>query len=752
MEANHLMKAIALALLTNLLSCSVWAQEPAGEKTAVVSAHKTFSVRQTQSQPQIDGIIEELWQQADSVSDFVQSQPYEKAEPGEKTVVYLLQDEENLYVAFRCHAVKNPPVACFTKDEDYVTVKFDPFGSRTNGYFFLVFGSGLFWDGLIMDDGRSQDQSWEGVWYNAVKMYPDRMEVEMKIPFKTLRYKKGLGEWNIQFARHIATTFENDYWTEVTQKEGDLVSRWGTVTNINPKSSGYYFELYPEGFFRFEDFKGKTPVRKVKGSMTAKWDLTPQTSLNATAYPDFAQIESDPSSVNLSRYPTYLEEQRPFFVEGQEIFRFSEFQGSGFFQPLNIFYSRRIGKSINGGAVPIIGGLKATHKTSDWNIGALTAYTEKYGYDFMGNQATEPEKKFGVFRASRRILNNSDAGLLFSGMAVNSLEYNYAAGLDASFRKGPNQLILQGAYSEAQRPTGPDTIKTRGWAVTAGYHGFINNIQTMASYEAIDDSFDVGDIGFVPWAGRQQALLISGPFWTFKQGSLRNLYIAPGIIRSREPGCPRWSTAGYFQVNPNWRNNWGLNLEAHFGKSYEMVFDPATYSTSCIGYKGRDISFNFWGMMMGNNINGGCSYSYNYNYARDYLAYQGSNWLTFSYSFISPLSTTLTSILWVEWDQDNKIAAMTPILRPRLDYRITAKMTLSVFNEMVAATSGTELGKTRLQTDRFGLLYSWNFSPKSWLYVAVNDYNSLDYSVNPDGKMTQQYAIGAIKAKYLLYF
>jgi len=742
------MKKIALMLCLFMLGTAI----PLIAQVEDAKPQKSVDIRRTEIVPKIDGVIEDLWLSADSATDFIQHSPYEKTAPTERTVVYLMQDDENLYVAFRCHSVKNPPVACFTKDEDYVTVKFDPFGSRTNGYFFLVFGSGLFWDGLIMDDGRSQDQSWEGVWYNSVKIYSDKMEVEMKIPFKTLRYKKGLGEWNIQFARHIATTFEDDYWTEVTQKDGDLVSRWGIATNISPKSSGYYFELYPEAFFRYEDFRGETTARKLNGSLTAKWDLTPQTSINATAYPDFAQIESDPFSVNLSRYPTYLTEQRPFFVEGQEIFRFSEFQGSGFFQPLNIFYSRRIGKSIDGGAVPIIGGLKATHKTSDWNIGALAAYTEKYDYNYRGQPATEPEKKFGVFRASRRIMNNSDVGLLFSGMSVNSLEYNYSVGLDASLRKGPNQLIAQGAYSDAQRISDFGTARNKGWAVSTGYRGWAGKFLTMAAYEAIDDSFDVGDIGFVPWAGRQRALLISGPFWTFKEGSLRNLYIASGISRDREPGCPRWSTFGSFLVNPNWRNNWGGNLEGSYGRAYEMVFDPATYSSRCIDYISRDISFNFWGMLMGNNVNGGCNYNYSYNYARNYLAYQGTNWLSFSYSIISPLSTSISSFLVIEWNPDKEIVAMTPIFRPRVDYRITAQMTLSVFNEMVAATPGTELGKTRLQTDRFGLLYSWNFSPKSWLYIALNDYNSLDYTSNPDGEMTQRYAIGAIKARYLLYF
>ncbi|HAD82607.1 MAG: hypothetical protein A2509_01000 [Candidatus Edwardsbacteria bacterium RIFOXYD12_FULL_50_11] len=705
---------------------------------------KSVNITQTDIEPKIDGIIEDLWLSGDSAINFIQHTPYEKTAPTERTVVYLLQDAENLYVAFRCHADKNPPVACFTKDEDYVTIKIDPFGSRTGGYFFLVFGSGLFWDGLIMDDGRSQDLSWEGVWYNSVKMYPDRMEVEMKIPFKTLRYKKGLMNWGVQFARHIATNREDDYWTEVTQKDDDLVSRWGVAQNINPRSSGYYFELYPEGFLRYEDFKGRTTARKVNGSLTAKWDLTPQTSINATAYPDFAQIESDPSSVNLSRYPTYLQEQRPFFVEGREIFRFSEFQGSGFFQPLNIFYSRRVGKSIDGGAVPIIGGLKVTHKTEGWNIGALAAYTEKYDYSYRGLPLTEPERKFGVLRATRRVLNNSDIGLLFSGMSANADEYNYAAGLDASLRKGPNQLILQGAYS--------DESGKKGMAVSTGFRGFIDKFLIMSAYEAVDDSFSVEGIGYVPWTGRQRALFIGGPFWTFRQASLRNLYIAPGIARVREPGCPEWSTAGYFSINPNWRNNWGANLELNYGRNYELIYNPFVGREECINYISRDMSFNFWGFLMGNNINGGCDYNYSYNYARNYLAYQGSNWLTFSYSIISPLSTTLTSMLWVEWDPGKEIVAMTPIFRPRMDYRITAKMTLSVFNEMVGTTPESNFEKTRLYSDRFGLLYSWNFSPKSWLYVALNDYNSLDYGSNPDGEMTQRYIIGAIKARYLLYF
>jgi hypothetical protein len=708
-------------------------------KDSPIQEVKYVEIRATGTAPKIDGMIESVWQQADSATGFVQSEPYEKVEPTERTVIYLLQDRENLYVAFRCHSIKHPPTANFTKDEDYVSIAFDPFGSKTAGYFFQVFGSGLFRDGLILDDGRDTDLTWEGVWSRAVKIYPDRMEVEMRIPFKTIRYKQGLAEWGLQFHRHIAINFEDDYWTEVTQKDGDLVSRWGTARKINPQSSGYYFELYPEGFVRYDDYRGEKAKAKPKASMNLKWDLTPQTSLNATAYPDFAQIESDPFSVNLSRYPTYLQEQRPFFVEGREIFRFSSFPNSGFFQPLNIFYSRRIGKSVDGETVPIIGGVKLTHKTEDWNVGALGAFTDSYRDE--KEAIYQPRSEFGAFRASRRLLGNSDIGLLASGVTAGKDDYNYAVGADAVLRHGPNQMIVQGGLS--------DHNGKRGSAVAAGFRGFVRNFLTMSTYEAVGDSFDVEDVGFVPWAGRQRVMLISGPFWTFRSGAMRNLYIAPGISRTRDPGSPRWSTLGYFTLNPNLRSNWGCNIEGTYGRNYEYDLVSGSYT----GYIYRGLDFNFWGFVLGNNLNGGASYNYSYNYQRAFLAYQGTHWLTFSYSFASPVSTTLSSNLWVEWNPDNEVVAMWPRFRPRVDYRITAYMTLSVFNEMVAYTPKADVPRTRLQSDRLGMLYTWNFAPKSWLYLALNDYNALDYSDrHPAGVMKQQYAIGAFKVKYLIYF
>ncbi|MGB9721991.1 MAG: DUF5916 domain-containing protein [bacterium] len=333
---------------------------------------KSLLLQITHITPVIDGYIEEVWQNADSVYDFVQYMPYENREASEKTVVYILQDPSNLYIAFCCWTKNRKPEAHLIGGEDWVCLYLDTFNNKTTAYFFRITASGIKEDGIILDDGRQFDLSWEGVWYSAVKCYNDRYEVEIKIPFKSIRYGKGISEWGINFRRFIPINQETDFWALPSQREGLRVSKFGTLRGINPKTFGHYLELYPEGIFRYENYTNTDKEFLPKISFNIKWDITSQSTINTTIYPDFAQIESDPYTLNLTQYPIYLSEHRPFFVEGSEIFRMANFEdGADFYQPLTIFYSRLIGKSLNGKPVPIIGGLKFTSKALDWNTGFL---------------------------------------------------------------------------------------------------------------------------------------------------------------------------------------------------------------------------------------------------------------------------------------------------------------------------------------------------------------------------------------------
>jgi hypothetical protein len=689
---------------------------------------KSVEVKFTDTPPRIDGVIEEVWHSADSVTDFVQHSPYDRTDPTERTIVYVLQDAENLYIAYRCFAEHNKPVKCLTSDEDYITIGIDPFGSKSEAYFFTVYASGIPHDGLIYDDGRTMDYSWEGVWYRGVKLYDDHSVYEVKIPFKSIRYKKGLSEWGIQFHRYTASNRETAFWTEIEAHEDPMISKYGTLKDINPQSTGYYFELYPEGFVRYDRYieYGEDSLRtkkKLSGSLNLKWDATPQTTINATIYPDFAQIESDPYSLNLSRYPTYLSEQRPFFLEGTEIFRMSDFgENRGFFDRLSIFYTRRVGKSLNGEVVPIIGGLKATHKAENWNFGLLGAYTDSL--------ETEPEREFGVFRMKRKILENSDAGILFSGTRIDNERYNYAIGLDGVYRKGFNQFIVQTAAS--------DNGGKQGWAVSSGYFGLLKGFLVLSSAEVVDDSFDVSDIGFVPWAGLKKFFLMAGPQKNYQKGLIRTLFYGPALIVYREPGEDSTSILGGFSFNPNFRNNWGFNLEGYAGPVYEADTH----------YTHRSVNLSAWGPFAGQQTNFGADYEYSYNYYRGYVANMFSNWYRVAYGIIDNASFVLNGNEWIEWDPDNNLVAITSVLTPRIDIRFNADMMLSVFSQMVFETPRTEYEETNLVSNRFGALLSWNFKPKSWVYVALNDYNIED----ANGQMELYDRVAAVKAKYLVYF
>ncbi|MCK4596376.1 carbohydrate binding family 9 domain-containing protein [candidate division WOR-3 bacterium] len=337
-----------------------------------VNSDKVVEVRYIEEAPVIDGVIEEIWSIADSAIDFIQILPYEKESPTERTVVYLMQDEDNLYVAFCAYTEKYKCVSCLGGREDYVTLFLDTFGSRNTAYYFTVNASGqtnVESDGLILDDGRRRNDTWDGICYQGVKLYDNYYIVEFKIPFKSIRYKKGLSKWGVNFRRYILKNNEQDCWTEVDAINMDIVSEFGTLKGISPKVTGYHFELFPEGFVRYDKHGNEEGIVDILPSLNFKWDFTSEGTVNATVNPDFAQIEADPFTLNLSRYPVYLEERRPFFLEGNEIFRFSNFeQGRDFYSPLNIFYSRKIGKSVDGEPVPILGGLKLTSRTKNWNL------------------------------------------------------------------------------------------------------------------------------------------------------------------------------------------------------------------------------------------------------------------------------------------------------------------------------------------------------------------------------------------------
>ena len=177
----------------------------------VRSEEMNLHVARVEIPPKIDGFIEPLWARGDSVTGFVQLFPKEGEPATERTVVHVLCDDENLYVAFECYDSEPgrlilrlaPRDQAFgNAGGDCVGLLLDTFGDKTMGYEFIVNAKGVQGDAYVSSGGKDEDGSWDGVWYSATRVTDFGYVVEMAIPFKSIRFKEGPGTWRALFARY----------------------------------------------------------------------------------------------------------------------------------------------------------------------------------------------------------------------------------------------------------------------------------------------------------------------------------------------------------------------------------------------------------------------------------------------------------------------------------------------------------------------------------------------------------------------
>jgi len=387
----------------------------------------------------IDGFLDEqVWQNGNSIENFVQRDPVEGAKPTEKTEVRVAYDDEALYVGARLYDSSPDSIEARLgrKDADIRSDLFgifiDPYYDRRSGYYFGLSAGGTLLDGVLMNDDWD-DSSWDGVWEGEARIDDQGWIVEMRIPFSQLRFKeKDKYVWGVNFRRDISRKNEYDYLVFTPKDGSGFVSRFPKLVGIENIKSDKNIELLPyvraKGEFTNPD--AEDPYND--GSEYApglgldiKYGISSNLTLNATINPDFGQVEVDPAVVNLSDVETYFNEKRPFFIEGASIFEFG-YGGSRSHWSFNwsnptFFYSRRIGRSPQGTGnldydyidapegTSILGAAKLTGKIAeDWNVGAIHAVTARENADLIyqdkkSTREVEPLTHYSVLRAQREI-------------------------------------------------------------------------------------------------------------------------------------------------------------------------------------------------------------------------------------------------------------------------------------------------------------------------------------------------------------
>ncbi len=388
---------------------------------------------------QLDGkLTEKFWLKIPATDDFVQQDPRENAPPSEKTRVRVAYNRQFLYVGIQ--ALDSRPdfiVGQLTRRDqnsssDWLAVMIDSYHDFQTAFYFALNAAGVRMDKLITNDGDSEDPNWDPVWNGAVSRNKTGWSAEFQIPFSQIRFSSQKEQiWGFQVCRKIQRLHEIDYWSPEPKDAAGIVSNFGELKGLAGIPSPKKWELLPYGLISASrsnqnpnnPFKQGVSFSRNAG-IDVKYGLTSNLTLNATANPDFGQVEADPSELNLTAYETYFEEKRPFFVEGKNIFDENLALSGNSAYSENLFYSRRIGgaphyqpASVNADSISIpkqtriLGAAKITGKTSNgWSVGFLDAVTGEEKALVQGNSyrrqvIVEPRTNYGVARLMRDFRN-----------------------------------------------------------------------------------------------------------------------------------------------------------------------------------------------------------------------------------------------------------------------------------------------------------------------------------------------------------
>ncbi|MBK7104354.1 MAG: carbohydrate binding family 9 domain-containing protein [Ignavibacteriae bacterium] len=690
----------------------------------------------------IDGFIDDSWNKADSVSDFIQFQPYNAVEPKRKTISKVLTNESSIYcLMINYDEIGNIESNTGKLDEftgDIVSFMIDTFGDKRTAYKFAVSASGVRSDCRLLDDARNRDYNWDGIWFADAKIYNWGYVVEMEIPYKSIQYGKSLNIWGLDFDRWRPIDTEDIYWCKYEENEGQRVSKFGNL-NLNgfiPKVDGLNLEIYPVGISKATFTKNEKYDVDLNAGIDIFYNPSQALTFQLTANPDFAQIEADPFDFNISRYESYFEEKRPFFTEGNEVFSPSGRQrNTGFYRPLELFYSRRIGKLLpDGTEVPLQVGTRAFGRYDDIEYGGFFALTGKTDYNNDGENLTEESAIFGSARIKKQIFENSSIGLLFVGKHFNNEDHG-VLDLDGAFRGSNWQLAYQLARSFKNNEG--------DYAASSGYTQFMDNWMHLFRSRYIGNEFDIDEIGYVPWRGTSNSVALTGPRWQFDEGPIRAILLYFGGYLNWEKFDNYTDYGGVLGYNMNFRNNWGFEINLDAGKSKDQNIYYSSYSANLSSW------FNISPKWSANFYGG---YSNTYNFAREFLAFYSWAGTNFSWNVISILNLGTSFDLFIEGNPQNEIEDITLNARPYFSLTPINDLNIKMYIDNVFVKSSDKLEQIIL-----GFLFAYNFSPKSWIYLALNEVQdrSDQYDLNNnllDRKLHVKNRAGVFKIKYLYYF
>ncbi|MBL0741763.1 carbohydrate binding family 9 domain-containing protein [Chryseolinea lacunae] len=398
---------ILLILLFCLLNVALWAQKK--NEAYQLNLHRATGPIK------IDGLPDAAWNDAAVASDFYMVLPMDTSFARVKTEVRMVYDNEHLYLLATCYHLLPGRYFVESLRRDFTFGKndnfllfMDTFDDQTNGFSFGANAAGAQWDGIMYEGGKV-DLSWDNKWTSAVTKDDEKWVFEAAIPFKSIRYKKGITRWGINFSRLDLKTTEKSAWAPVPRQfpTASLAYSGTLVWDEPPPQVGPNISLIPYALGGgSRNFTDNTPTTyKKEIGMDAKVAVTSSLNLDLTVNPDFSQVDVDRQVTNLDRYELFFPERRQFFLENGDLF------ANFGYANIRPFFSRRIGLN-----VPIQYGARFSGKLDkNWRIGAMDMQTAEVESSHL------PRQNFAVMALQRRVFSRSNIGVIF----INKSSLNY---------------------------------------------------------------------------------------------------------------------------------------------------------------------------------------------------------------------------------------------------------------------------------------------------------------------------------------
>lgn len=584
------------------------------------------------SRPVIDGKLnDECWKHGTWAGNWYQYTPNEGARPTYPTEMNIQYDDKNLYVAFRAFDSEPGKIVRMAgvRDEfagDMIGINLDSYRDYRTGFEFTVTAWGQKID-LVLFNPANWDVNWNAVWKAKTGLEDSAWVTEIEIPFSQLRYSNADEQvWGMHTWRMVSRLSEEDNWERRSKTGPGIMYDFGELRGISGLKKSRRLEILP---FMLGDIK---TMKKEPGNpftengrifggnagLDAKIGVSSNFTVDLTVNPDFGQVESDPSVMNLTAFETFYEEKRPFFLEGLTIFDYK-------FDEQSLFYSRRIGHAPSLAIEPrdglfvrspdkttILSALKFSGTTSKGlSVGliqSVTANQQAHLEDLSGNRtkvSVEPLTSYTVGRVQKGYNSGNTVigGMITSTNRVindNSLQFlsrnAYTGGLDllhhwkdkeffidarliGSFLNGSAQAISKLQQSPAhyfQRPgTGYldyDTTRTSlsGWGgkvrVGKGAKGFW---KYSAGVTWLSPGLDLNDLGYMQEADylnetNEISYLINKPVSVF-----HSYTISLEQFNSWNFNGTFLGSGGHLSFGSEFTNNWRLdaNLIFHSGRT-----------------------------------------------------------------------------------------------------------------------------------------------------------------------------------------